>query len=133
MNQNIIKGNIGPPINQFPHSIECKQSIIQSPNSTIRIDGKSIDGFDPLAAKYAIRARTWLRRHDFEDNRAEGIQAVRNSKGPDHPFIGVVVMAIRINSSGPLEYMEVEVSEMRVVVELVLEEMKECLGGEWRF
>jgi len=133
MDQNIIKSHIRSPINQFPHSIEYKQSIIQAPNSTVSIDGKSIDGFDPWAAKDAIRARTWLRRHTFKEHRAEGIKAISNSKCPNHPLIDVMVMAIRVNGGSPLEDMEVKVGELRVVMELVLEKMEQNLWGYRRF
>lgn len=44
----------------------------------------------------------------------------------------MMVMAIRINGTGPLEYMEVKVGEFWVVMQLVLEEMEESLRGDWR-
>lgn len=44
-----------------------------------------------------------------------------------------MVMAIRVNVGSPLEDMEVKVGELRVVMELVLEEMKQNLWGYRRF
>lgn len=44
-----------------------------------------------------------------------------------------MVMAIRVNGGSPLEDMEVEVGEVRAVMELVLEEMKQNLWGYRRF
>lgn len=45
----------------------------------------------------------------------------------------MVIMAIRINGTGPLKNMEVKVGEFWVVMQLVLEEVEENLWGDWRF
>lgn len=57
-------------------------------------------------------------------------EAVCDGKGASHPFKGGVVMAIRVDSGGPREDVEVIVGEIGVVVELGLEEVEKVLRCE---
>lgn len=57
-------------------------------------------------------------------------EAFCDGKGASHPFKGGVVMAIRVDSGGPREDVEVIVGEIGVVVELGLEEVEKVLRCE---
>lgn len=52
-----------------------------------------------------------------------------DGKGADHPFISGVVVAEGVEGGGMAEDVEVEVSKLWMMVEVVLEEVKEVMRG----
>lgn len=53
-----------------------------------------------------------------------------DGKGADHPFISGVVVAEGVEGGGMVEDVEVKVSKLWMIVEVVLEEGKELIRGE---
>lgn len=116
MNHCIVDGHIGQPINRFLHTIKRSQSLVKSTDSTIRIDGETENGFGSGAGENAVGARAGVGGYKIEDE-AEGVEAMGDGEGADHPLEGGVVVAEGVERGGVVEDLEVKSGELGVVME----------------
>lgn len=62
--------------------------------------------------------------------KTEAVEPIGDCQGFDHVFEGVVIVPERVDLCGPSEYVEIIGCEGGMVSKLLVEEVKEVLGGE---